>query len=70
MIYELIAWAVVLTIVSNLFYRKGIKAGIKHSLLTLKLNDDQVSILNEELKKDDGDLAKETLHEVPKRVIN
>jgi len=70
MLSELIIWVVVLTIVSNLFYRRGIKAGIKHSLLTLKLNSDQVSVLNEELKKDSGDLARETLDEIPKKVIN
>ena len=70
MLSELIIWAVVLTIVSNLSYRRGIKAGIKHCLLTLKLNSDQVSVLNEELKKDSGDLARETLDEIPKKVIN
>ena len=67
MIYELIAWAVVLSIVSNLFYRKGIKAGIKHSLLKLRLTQDQVNSLNEELQKDGYDLSVETLKEVPKK---
>ena len=70
MIYELIAWVVALTIVANLFYRRGVKAGVKHSLLTLRLNQEQVSLLNEELQKDGHDLAKETLNEIPKRVIN
>ena len=51
MIFEVIAWAIVLSVVSNMFYRKGIKAGIKHSLLTLNLTQDQVNILNQELKK-------------------
>ena len=67
MIYELIAWFIVLTIVSNLFYRKGIKAGIKHSLLKLRLTQDQIHSLNEELKKDGHDLSVETLKEVPKK---
>ena len=67
MIYELIAWAVVLSIVSNLFYRKGIKAGIKHSLLKLRLTQEQVHLLNEELQKDGYDLSVETLKEVPKK---
>jgi hypothetical protein len=68
--YETIAWIIVLSVVSNLFYRKGIKAGIKHSLLTLRLTEDQVHSLNEELNKDDHDLSVETLKEVPKRVLN
>ena len=70
MIFEEIAWAIVLSVVSNMFYRKGIKAGIKHSLLTLNLTQDQVNILNQELKKDVYDLEKETLNEIPKKVIN
>jgi|TARA_A100001388_G_scaffold232320_1_gene184910 hypothetical protein len=70
MIFEVIAWAIVLSVVSNMFYRKGIKAGIKHSLLTLNLTQDQVNILNQELKKDVYDLEKETLNEIPKKVIN
>ena len=70
MIFEVIAWAIVLSVVSNMFYRKGIKAGIKHSLLTLNLTQYQVNILNQELKKDVYDLEKETLNEIPKKVIN
>lgn len=70
MIFEVIAWAIVLSVVSNMFYRKGIKAGIKHSFLTLNLTQDQVNILNQELKKDVYDLEKETLNEIPKKVIN
>ena len=67
MIYELIAWFVALTIVANLFYRRGVKAGVKHSLLTLRLNQEQLNLLNEELKKDGHDLAVETLKEIPKK---
>ena len=52
------------------FYRRGVKAGVKHSLLTLRLSEEQVNLLNEELRKDGHDLAKETLNEIPKRVIN
>ena len=54
-------------VVSNLFYRKGIKAGIKHSLLKLRLTQEQVHLLNEELQKDGYDLSVETLKEVPKK---
>jgi len=70
MIYELIAWVVALTIVANLFYRRGVNAGVNNSLLTLRLNQEQVTLLNEELQKDGHDLAKETLNGIPKRVIN
>ncbi|HJO96346.1 MAG TPA: hypothetical protein QF753_23370 [Victivallales bacterium] len=66
--YETIAWIIVLSVVSNLFYRKGIKAGIKHSLLKLRLTETQVHSLNEELNKDDYDLSVETLKEVPQKV--
>ena len=67
MTYDIIIWVLVVMVVSNLFYRKGIKAGIKHSLLKLRLTQDQVQSLNEELQKDGYDLSVETLKEVPKK---
>ena len=67
MFYDTIIWVLVVMVVSNLFYRKGIKAGIKHSLLKLRLTQDQVHSLNEELQKDGYDLSIETLKEVPKK---
>ena len=67
MTYDIIIWVLVVMVVSNLFYRKGIKAGIKHSLLKLRLTQDQVHSLNEELQKDGYDLSVETLKEVPKK---
>ena len=66
--YETIAWLVGLSVASSLFFRKGIKAGIKHSLLTLRLTEEQVQVLNEELRKDEYDLSVEALKEVPKKV--
>ena len=41
-------------------YKRGIKSGVRHSLMTLKLNTDQIEILNNELKKEDYDLAVES----------
>ena len=52
MFYDTIIWVLIVMVVSNLFYRKGIKAGIKHSLLKLRLTQEQVHLLNEELQKD------------------
>jgi hypothetical protein len=66
--YETIAWFVGLSVASSLFFRKGIKAGIKHSLLTLRLSEEQVQLLNEELRKDEYDLSIEALKEVSKKV--
>ena len=67
MFYDTIIWVLIVMVVSNLFYRKGIKAGIKHSLLKLRLTQEQVHLLNEELLKDGYDLSVETLKEVPKK---
>ena len=64
---EILGWCLAFTVVSNLFYRKGVKAGIKHALLKLRLEQDEVNLLNEELKKDGHDLAVETLKEIPKK---
>ena len=67
MFYDTIIWVLIVMVVSNLFYRKGNKAGIKHSLLKLRLTQEQVHLLNEELQKDGYDLSVETLKEVPKK---
>ncbi len=57
---EILCWFLAFTAVSGLFYRKGIKAGIKHSLMTLELDSHQIEKLNTELKKDGHDLAMKT----------
>ena len=64
---EILGWLLAITAVSNIFYRKGIRKGIKHSLLKLKLDQDQINLLNEELRRDGHDLAMDTLKEVPKK---
>tara|TARA_Y100000310_G_scaffold172664_1_gene172790 strand:+ start:1792 stop:2034 length:243 start_codon:yes stop_codon:yes gene_type:complete len=42
-------------------YWKGVKRGIRYSLLSLELSQDQVEILNNELKKDIKSLTKTPL---------
>ena len=48
---EIIGCAIALSIIISFTYRKGVKAGIRHSLLTLDLEQDQVQILGNELGK-------------------
>ena len=43
---EIIGWVIAFTVATSLFYRKGVKAGIRHALLTLNLTEEQVEILN------------------------
>ena len=57
---EILCWFLAFSAVSGLFYRKGIKAGINHSLMTLDLDKYQIEKLNIELKKDGHDLAMKT----------
>ena len=64
---EILGWFLAFTVVSNLFYRKGVKAGVKHALLKLQLEQEQVNLLNEELRKDPHDLSVETIKNIPKK---
>ena len=48
---EILGWFLAFSAVSGLFYRKGVKAGIKHSITTLNLNTEQINKLNKELEK-------------------
>jgi len=50
---EIFGWFMAFSVATSLFYRKGVKAGIKHALKTLELEQHQVEILNKELKNDD-----------------
>ena len=50
---EIFGWFFAFTIATSLFYKKGVKAGIRHSLLTLDLEQDQVQILGNELNSKD-----------------
>lgn len=57
---EIFGWFLAFSAVSGLFYRKGIKAGITHSLITLDLDAQQIEKLNTELKKDSHELSMKT----------
>ena len=57
---EILCWFLAFSAVSGLFYKKGIKEGIKHTLMTLDLDKYQIEKLNTELKKDGHDLAMKT----------
>ena len=48
---EMFGWAFAIAIALHLFYHSGVKAGIKHALKTLNLDQFQIEKLNKELKK-------------------
>ena len=52
-----LGYIIILAIVINFTYRKGVRAGIKHSIMTLNLDAEQVEILNKELKKGQSKLV-------------
>ena len=43
---EIIGCIIALSVIISFTYRKGVKAGIRHSLLTLDLEQDQVQFLS------------------------
>ena len=60
---EIFGWFMAFSVATSLFYRKGVTAGIKHSLRKLELEQYQIEKLNKELKKDSYDLAMEAFKE-------
>jgi hypothetical protein len=58
---EIGLWSVAFSIATSLFYRKGVRAGIRHALMTLNLDAYQTEILNNELKKDSHDVAMKSM---------
>lgn len=58
---EIGLWTFAFFAATNLFYRKGVRAGITHALMTLNLDAYQTEILNNELKKDSHDVAMKTM---------
>ena len=56
---EIIGCLIALSIIINLSYRKGVRAGIKHSILVLDLEQDQIQVLDNELKY--GKLSQELM---------
>tara|TARA_B100000953_G_C17705375_1_gene320281 strand:- start:284 stop:484 length:201 start_codon:yes stop_codon:yes gene_type:complete len=58
---DILGWFLAFSIATSLFYKKGVKDGIKHALKTLNLEQYQIEKLNKELKKDSHDLAMKTM---------
>jgi len=50
---EIFGWFMAFSVATNLFYRKGVRSGIKHAMMTLNLEQHQIEKLNKELKNDD-----------------
>jgi hypothetical protein len=58
---EIGLWALAFSIATSLFYRKGVRSGIKHALVILDLDAHQIEKLNKELKKDSHDVAMKSM---------
>ena len=58
---EIFGWVMAFSVATNLFYRKGVRSGIKHAMMTINLEQYQIEKLNKELKKDSHDLAMKTM---------
>ena len=69
---EIFGWFMVFSIASSLCYRKGVKAGIKHAMTTLNLEEFQIEKLNKELGKDDVamEAMKEEIKNSNKSLLN
>ena len=48
---EIFGWFLAFSIATSFWYRKGVKHGIHHALMLLDLDQQQIKILNKELKK-------------------
>ena len=58
---EIGLWSLAFSIATSLFYRKGVRSGIKHALMILDLDAHQIEKLNKELEKDSHDVAMKTM---------
>ena len=54
-----LGYIIIFAIVINFTYRKGVRAGINHSILFLDLEQDQIQVLDNELKY--GKLSEELM---------
>ncbi len=54
---EIFGWFMAFSVTTSLCYRKGVRSGIKHAMMTLNLEQYKIEKLNKELKKDSYDLA-------------
>ena len=54
---EIFGWFLAFSAFTNYCYFRGVKTGIKHSIMTLNLDAEQVETLNKELKKGQSKLV-------------
>ena len=54
---EIFGWLLAFSAVTNFCWYKGVKAGIKHSIMTLNLDAEQINTLNKELEKSQSKLV-------------
>jgi len=54
---EIFGWLLAFSAVTNFCWYKGVKAGIKHSIMTLNLDAEQIDTLNKELNKSQNKLV-------------
>jgi len=54
---EILGWFLGISAATNFCWYKGVKAGIKHSIMTLNLNAEQIKTLNKELEKSQSKLV-------------
>ncbi len=54
---EIFGWLLAFSAVTNFCWYKGVKAGIKHSIMTLNLDAEQIDTLNKELNKNQNKLV-------------
>ena len=58
---EIGLWTLAFFAATYLFYRKGVRSGIKHALMILDLDVHQIEKLNKELEKDSHDVAMKSM---------
>ena len=54
---EIFGWLLAFSAVTNFCWYKGVKAGIKHSIMTLNLDAEQIDTLNKEVNKNQNKLV-------------
>ena len=54
---EIFGWFLGISVVTNFCWYKGVRTGIKHSIMTLNLDAEQVETLNKELEKGQSKLV-------------
>ena len=54
---EILGWFLGISAATNFCWYKGVRAGIKHSIMTLNLDAEQVETFNKELNKSQSKLV-------------